>query len=289
MNAPMLLGNGKVPSSKNFRRKQGLVFGAITLTWTFSGLLSMGPFPIIDRLTELTVPAPARPQGQAGGRGGRGAGRAPNLAAALRGRGSEGLAPFRDKDARAAIASVPGFEVKELEYTSFAGEPVYLATNGRGETHIIPVRGTPKEAFDTEEIMRVVREAAGKDLAQLRVMDEYDAYFVGGTAITGGRGTQSGLYRVTYTGNEPTAPVELKHSDGAESRAVRSARDGAAIPVRSRPRRQGVERWSRLRGRSNVSTGADVYGRRQEAGRRVRVRVLRPERRRPGACGSMHR
>jgi hypothetical protein len=37
----------------------GLLFGVITVTWTFSGLLSMGPFPLTDRLTELTVPAPA--------------------------------------------------------------------------------------------------------------------------------------------------------------------------------------------------------------------------------------
>ncbi len=64
----------------------GLFFGVVTMTWAFSGLLSMGPFPITDRLTELTVPAPPAPEGAQAGRGGRGgAGRGPNLGAALRG------------------------------------------------------------------------------------------------------------------------------------------------------------------------------------------------------------
>jgi putative heme-binding domain-containing protein len=38
---------------------------------------------------------------------------------------------------------------------------------------------------------------------------------------TGGRNNQSGLYRVTYTGSESTAPAELKNSDGAKERALR--------------------------------------------------------------------
>ena len=37
----------------------------------------------------------------------------------------------------------------------------------------------------------------------------------------GGRGTQAALYRVTYTGNEPTSPAELKDSEGAQARAKR--------------------------------------------------------------------
>src|SRR5262249_9671390 len=37
----------------------GLIFGIVTTTWAFSGLLSMGPFPILDTLTNLTVPSDA--------------------------------------------------------------------------------------------------------------------------------------------------------------------------------------------------------------------------------------
>lgn len=39
----------------------------------------------------------------------------------------------------------------------------------------------------------------------------------------GGRNTQSALYRVTYVGDEPTAPVDLHDKDGAEARARRHA------------------------------------------------------------------
>ncbi len=39
----------------------------------------------------------------------------------------------------------------------------------------------------------------------------------------GGRKVQSGLYRVTYTGKESTAPVKLAKSDGAKARAERHA------------------------------------------------------------------
>jgi hypothetical protein len=157
----------------------GLFFGVITMTWAFSGLLSMGPFPITDRLTDLTVPAPPAPEGAQAGRAGRGgAGRGPNLGAALRGRGGASVSNFEEKGPREALTSVRSFGVKELEFTSFAGQPVYLATNGNGETRIIPVRGPPKASFDIEEVMRIVRTTAGKDLADLRVMHEYDAYYL---------------------------------------------------------------------------------------------------------------
>jgi uncharacterized iron-regulated membrane protein len=156
----------------------GLVFGVVTVTWAFSGLLSMGPFPILDRLTELTVPTPPAPAAAPGTREGRGAGRSLNLGAALRGRGDASLSAYEEKDPRAAIASIHDFDVKELEFTSFAGAPIYVATNGDGQTRIIPVRGPPRTSFDAEEVMRIVRNAAGNNLAELRVMEDYDAYYL---------------------------------------------------------------------------------------------------------------
>jgi hypothetical protein len=97
---------------------------------------------------------------------------------ALRGRGSPPLSVYDEKDPRTAIASVREFGVKELEFTSFAGEPVYLATNGGGDTRIIPVRGPPKSSYAVDEVMSLVRNAAGKDLADLRLIHQYDAYYL---------------------------------------------------------------------------------------------------------------
>jgi hypothetical protein len=148
---------------KRWHAIAGLFFGVVTTTWAFSGLLSMGPFPIMNRLTDLTVPA-AEPGGI-------------TLANALRG-GALPLSAYAGQTPRQAIAKLPGFEVKDLEWTSFAGEPFYLATNGQGETRLIPMRGEPRATLDPADVMRVVRDTVGTRLAELTVLDEYDAYYL---------------------------------------------------------------------------------------------------------------
>jgi hypothetical protein len=154
----------------------GLLFGVVTTTWAFSGLLSMGPFPIMNRLTELTMwsaPSPSDGGIDAGVRG-----EAPDMRVALRGSGEFRLASYSAKPASAAIASVRDFEVKELEYASFAGQTFYLVSNGRRDTRVIPVAGAPRASFEIDDVVRVVREAAGSSLRELRLMEEYDAYYL---------------------------------------------------------------------------------------------------------------
>ena len=156
---------------KRWHAIAGLFFGVVTTTWAFSGLLSMGPFPIMNRLTDLTVPVPA--EGSTGG------GRAgPNVTSALRGAQAIPLSAYADRPPRDAIAAVQGFDAKELEATSFAGEPLYLVTNGRGETRLIPLHGDPMTTLDPEDVLRVVRNAVGSNLADLRIIEEYDVYYL---------------------------------------------------------------------------------------------------------------
>jgi hypothetical protein len=141
----------------------------------------MGPFPIMDRLTELTVPSEPAPAGAEGAQEARGpgrSGRGGGLAGALRGRGRFDLASYAGRSPAEALAAIPDFGVKQLEFTSFAGQPVYLATGAGGRTRIVPVEGEPMDAFPQDDVIRVVREASGANLAELRVMDEYDAYYL---------------------------------------------------------------------------------------------------------------
>jgi PepSY-associated TM region len=160
---------------KRWHMITGLCFGVMTTTWAFSGLLSMGPFPIMSRLTELAV----RTEPPTGGAvDAREYDEAPDVEEMLRGRGEFRLASYAAKPARAAIASIPDFGIKELEYTSFAGKSFYLAFNGQRDTQVIPVTGATRTSFDIEEVVRVVREGAGRSLAELRVIDEYDAYYL---------------------------------------------------------------------------------------------------------------
>jgi hypothetical protein len=145
----------------------GLVFGVAAATWAFSGMLSMDPFP---------VKAGGPGGGSTRGKGrGRDSGKSTNLPSALRGRFQ--LASFNGKSPSQALAQLGGLKVTELELTSFGGEPVYLASVGRGTTRIVPVNGEPMAAFPNDRIMEIVRNA-GRNIADLRVMDEYDSYYL---------------------------------------------------------------------------------------------------------------
>jgi len=169
---------------KRWHTITGLGFGVLTATWAFSGLLSMGPFPIIDTLTELTVPrdqgaSPAAQEGDASAAGRRPRrGRRDGIAAALSGMRPLALADYSAKSPMVALASVRDFQTRELEHIAFAGEPAYLLTDAAGRTRIVPVRGEPQDSFDAGEVMTLVREAAGPELADLRVIDQYDAYYL---------------------------------------------------------------------------------------------------------------
>jgi hypothetical protein len=140
---------------KRWHMVLGLVFGVATATWAFSGMLSMDPFP-------------------ASGGGGRGEG--PDLAQALRGRAD--MSAWTSRNPREALARLEGLTVKELELTSFAGEPVYLAHLGPGETRIVPLSGGPRKDFDRQRIIDVVTTAAGSVPIETRVIEQYDRYYL---------------------------------------------------------------------------------------------------------------
>jgi hypothetical protein len=140
----------------------GLFFGIVACTWTFSGMLSMDPFPIGGQDTA-----------------GRGKGGAARIPGALRG-GRFQMASYAAKSPRDALVQLaPDFGVKELELTSFAGQPVYLATAGPGKTRIVPVQGEPVPEFDRARIIDVVAKAVQPvALAASGVMTQYDAYYL---------------------------------------------------------------------------------------------------------------
>jgi hypothetical protein len=138
----------------------GLFFGIVACTWAFSGMLSMDPFPVT---AEAGV-----------GRGGGGN----RMLAALRG-GRLQMGAFEAKPPREALAEVASqLHIKQLEFMSFVGDPVYLATEDPHHTRIIPVSGPPVEQFDSDRVIQVLRLASQPSgLAEARVINEYDAYY----------------------------------------------------------------------------------------------------------------
>jgi hypothetical protein len=132
----------------------GLFFGIVACTWAFSGMLSMEPFPLSS----------GRPQG------GR------SIAAALRGKRPP-LSQYAAKPPQEVLAQLgPAFQVKQLELSSFASEPLYVATGAHGDTRIIRMLGEPLESFNTGRILNVVNSVAR--VGESRLINQYDTYYL---------------------------------------------------------------------------------------------------------------
>jgi hypothetical protein len=132
----------------------GLFFGIVACTWAFSGMLSMEPFPLSS----------GRPQG------GR------SIAAALRGKRPQ-LSQYAVKSPQEVLAQLgPAFPVKQLELSSFASDPMYVATGAHGATRIVRMIGEPLESFNTGRILNVLNSVAS--VAEARLIAQYDAYYL---------------------------------------------------------------------------------------------------------------
>ncbi len=151
------------PSSLPYRGQKrwhlilGLIFGLVTCTWVFSGLLSMEPF---DWLSD-DDDAPSR------------------VATALRG-GRLDIAAFDDRSPSEALQQVASeIKAKELELTVFAGEPYYLARESPAVSRIVPIRGDPLKQFDSARILKLVAQAAQPAaFTETRLVTNYEAYYL---------------------------------------------------------------------------------------------------------------
>jgi hypothetical protein len=92
-------------------------------------------------------------------------------------RGRVRFADVSGQDPRAVLAQLPSGRVKSLEFTSFDGTPMYLASLDGGETRVVPLQGAPQAEFDRNRIIEMVRGQAGRYApAEVRVLEQYDRY-----------------------------------------------------------------------------------------------------------------
>jgi hypothetical protein len=141
----------------------GLLFGVATVTWAFSGMLSMDPFP--SRETgggplERGIDPALIPEALSG-----------TVSSEAR------FAALSVKDPRRALSQLGPAPVKELQLTSFAGEPIYLATLAPGDTRLIPMNGEPFTAVAHQRIIDLVKATAGA-AAETSVLTQYDRYYL---------------------------------------------------------------------------------------------------------------
>lgn len=141
---------------KRWHMMLGLIFGTVTCTWVFSGMLSMEPFEWL--------------RGSDGG--------AIRIANALRG-GHLDMTAFRPKPPGAALEQATSGQVKEMEFIVFGGQPFYLARESPRHSRIVPISGDTAEQFDRNRILQLVAEASRPaSVSQSRLVAEYEAYYL---------------------------------------------------------------------------------------------------------------
>ena len=137
----------------------GLIFGLAAATWAFSGMLTMDPFPLDNDPSDSEVTTSVA------------------IEQALR--GPTRLADFGTKDPRHVLAQLGDRPVKQLEFATVAGEPLYLATLAGGDTHNVPLDGAPRAEIDRQRIIDVVTRAAQPGgVSEVLFLDQYDRYYL---------------------------------------------------------------------------------------------------------------
>jgi hypothetical protein len=127
----------------------GVVFGLFSLTWVFSGLLSMEPFFWASD----------------GGTGER-------IPQALRG-GALDLSKFPKLES-------PAQKIKELEFLRIQGEPFYLLRSDSAEPLLVSAASSQvrHESFSTESLMARVKQGnPDVAIAESSLLTDYDSYY----------------------------------------------------------------------------------------------------------------
>ena len=197
----------------------GLIFGVITLTWLFSGMLSMEPWGVSED------PAPR-----------------PDQVVAIRGEGVdaarfaitpqqvlETLRREPDVEARSELARrphalerrEPGAEergpfgsTKELELIQFMDTPFYRAQDENGRTLLVTANHGPeiKDGFAEAELLTAASAAMPEVRTQEAVwLTSYDSYYYDRAA------------------QRPLPVLRVKYADADQSWLYLSARDGAIV------------------------------------------------------------
>ncbi|MEB5966978.1 MULTISPECIES: PepSY domain-containing protein [Comamonas] len=187
----------------------GLVFGAVMISWIFSGLMSMNPLGLFS------------PQGTR-----------PDLRAyqhAVPGATSFGLSTHQ----ALTLLDAQGFDTREVEWKWLNGQPYLLAFDGAGDTRVLPANAVAPQVERALE--QSLLEQAAQRLLPFAIrstawLNEYDAYYYR-------RGEAS-----MYSGTARDLPVlRLQFDDPGRTLVYLSP--GTGDVVLSLERRQRAGRW----------------------------------------------
>ena len=149
---------------KRWHTMFGLIFGTGAVTWAFSGMLSMDPFP--------------------GFRTSSGRLNGEEFARSLR--GNVRLSSFDRKSPREALMQLTGMKVRELELIEVAQRPFYVASGGPGDTRIVALDGPPRSEFEPQSLEEAVIQgtrrtsspASSVERPAIDRIHQYDRYYL---------------------------------------------------------------------------------------------------------------
>ena len=150
----------------------GLVFGAITVTFIFSGLMSMNPFKVLD----------------SGG---------PKLEQRMSSNERWQVRHF-GMSAQQALSrfAASGFEARELEWRMVDGAGYFLALNGQGGSRLLAAGATADDALPFGAFSMAQMQTLGSALfaknkvIETTVLNEYDTYYYSREPHTMGGGVK---------------------------------------------------------------------------------------------------
>ena len=80
---------------------------------------------------------------------------------------------------RDLLSKVPNLDVRELEWTSFAGTPLFSANLGDGKSQLLSLDGTPIDGFDQQRVTDIVKSAVPDPSAITIIeLNQYDLYYL---------------------------------------------------------------------------------------------------------------
>lgn len=72
-----------------------------------------------------------------------------------------------------------GLKARQVEFTTFAGEPAYIVTETTGHSRVVPVHGQPTDEFDRLRLVDVVTKASpANSVAEALFLNQYDTYYI---------------------------------------------------------------------------------------------------------------
>jgi hypothetical protein len=86
---------------------------------------------------------------------------------------------FASTHPRDLLSKVPDLDVRELEWTSFAGTPLFSANLADGKSQLLSLDGARVDGFDQQRVIDIVKSAVPDSNAiTIKELSQYDLYYL---------------------------------------------------------------------------------------------------------------